>query len=137
MKNQIVENVKPCCIFSYADAPTAIKHFEYEVLENFGKIVCNEDGTIKHYTYIWDRGGRSAVRCKKCGAVFLYQWTEFDGYYLGKSDEYYENYFLVKDLDEAILLNNNYSGFKLEMGFKGLKVWTIDDVWHWNKEDTK
>ena len=130
MKNQIVENVKPCCIFSYAYAPTAIKHFEYEVLEDFGKIVFNEDGTIKHYTYTWDRGSRSAVRCKKCGAVFLYQWTEF-------SDEYYGNYFLVKDLDEAILLNNNYSGFELEMGFKGLKLWTIDGVWHWNKKDTK
>ncbi len=128
--------MKPCCIFSYDEASTAIKNFDYLVIKDLGKKVHNNDGTIKHSNYVWDDGGRKIIQCKKCHAIFLYQWSEFHSNY-GDQDSHYENYFLVKDLDEAILLNNNYSGFKLEMGFKGLKVWTIDDVWHWNKEDTK
>ena len=126
--------MKPCCIFSYADASTAIKHFDYDVIRDLGKEVYNDDGTIKHYNYMWDTGGRIVVRCKKCSAIFLYQWSEFHTNY-GGQDSYYDNYFLVKNLDEAVLFNNKYSGFELETNFKALRLWNSDDVWYWNKVD--
>ena len=87
--------IKPCCIFSYNDTSKAIKHFEYDVIRDFGKEACNEDGTIKHYTYSWDEGGRRAIRCKKCSAIFLYQWSEYHSFAEG-TDSYYDDFFLTK-----------------------------------------
>lgn len=129
-----VDIIKPCCIFSYEDAPTAIKHFKYEVIKDFGEKVYNDDGSIKHYTYMWDEGGRMVIRCKRCGAIFLHQWSEYHRFTEG-ADSYYDDYFLVRDLDEAILLNNTFSVFDLETKFKGSRLWTSEDVWVWNKED--
>lgn len=123
--------MKICCTFSYADASTAMKHFERETIMEFSDKVYNSDGTIKHYTYCWDAGGRKVVRCRKCGAIFLHQWSEFRD--TTRNDAYYDDYFLVKGLDEAILLNEKYGGFSLESNFKGLKLWTSSDVWCWNK----
>lgn len=123
--------MKACCIFSYADAPTAMKHFEREAIKEFGSTVYNSDGTVKHSTYCWDAGYRKVVRCKKCGAIFLYQWSEFHDT-MG-NDAYYDHYFSVESLEEAIFLNEKYNGFRLVFDFKGLKLWTFNDVWCWNK----
>lgn len=126
--------MKTCCIFSHTNASIAIIHFEYELIKNLGKSVYNNDGSFKHYNYVWDDGGRKVIRCKNCGAIFLYQWSEFHNNY-GGQDSYYDNFFLVKNLVEAEFLNKNYSGFELETNHKGLKLWNSKDVWHWNKED--
>lgn len=134
MNEREKNSIKPCCIFSYENATTAIKHFKYYLVKNLGEEVFNEDGTVKHYTYAWDEGGRKVICCIKCGAIFIHQWTEFHSF-TSQPDSYYENYFLVKDLDEALNLNNTYSGFALEMKFKGLQLWTSRGNWVWNKED--
>ena len=128
--------MKPCCIFSHIDASTAISHFGYELIKDLGKTVCNSDGTIKPFIYVWDEGGRKIIRCKNCGAIFLYQWSEFHNNY-GDQDSYYDNFFLVKNLAEAELLNKKYSGFALETNYKGLTLWNSNDVWYWNKENEK
>jgi len=137
MNKKLNDEIKVCCVFSFKDVQTAIKHFNHQTIMDLGKKVCNEDGTVKHLTYMWDRGGRSVISCKTCGAIFLYQWSEYDGYSIEQNDIIYEDYFLVKNLEEAVDINNKYKPLDLEFSFKGLVIKKSDHGWNWNKENIK
>jgi len=126
--------MEACCIFSCDTPAKAINNFEYEVLQDLGSIVYNDDGSVRHSTFAWDTGGRKIIRCKKCSAIFLYQWSEFHDSF-GDQDSFYEDYFFVDDVNEAINLNNTYNGFKLETKHTGLRIWNSGDDWYWNKEE--
>lgn len=126
--------MKLCCVFSYDTPYKAINHFEYDVVRDLGNKVYNDDGSIKHSTYAWDSGGRKIIQCKKCNAIFLYQWSEFHDS-IGDQDSFYENYFLVESFTEAISLNNKHNGFELETKHTGLRLWNSDGVWCWNREE--
>lgn len=123
--------MKPCCIFSYNDAETAYKNLKRELIKEFDKRVYNTDGSIKHYVYVWDKGGRSVVRCKNCGAFFIYQWTVF---YDGRgTDIEYEDYCQVETLQEAETLHQLYSGLQLPGKTKGARMLATDYKWEWDK----
>lgn len=124
--------MKPCCIFSYSDAEAAYKNFKKEPVKEFGKRVYNSDGSVKHYVYIWDKGGRSVIRCRNCGALFIFQWTCFYG--SNGVDIEYKDYFQVESLQEAELLNETYDGLSLETARRFLRLIGKDDKWQWYKE---
>lgn len=126
--------MEACCIFSCDTPAKAINHFEYEVLQDLGSKVYNDDGSVRHSTFVWDTGGRKIIRCKKCNAIFLYQWSEFHDSF-GDQDSFYEDYFFVDDVNEAINLNNTYNGFELETKYTRLRIWNSGDDWYWNKEE--
>lgn len=126
--------MKYCCIFSYDKPSKAIHHLEYDVIRDLGNRVYKDDGSIKHSTHVWDSGGRKIIRCKKCNAIFLYQWSEFHDS-IGIQDSFYENYYLVDDVNEAIDLNNKYNGLELETKHTGLRLWNSGDDWYWSKEE--
>jgi len=129
----IGEVFQPCCIFTYSDATTAVKNFNMMVVKDLGDRVLNADTTLKHYTYMWDRGGRKIVCCKTCGAIFLYQWAEVDMQNLDFEDMEYQDYFQVNSIVEALRLNQEFKPYDLETNFKGLRIWNSEDGWHWNK----
>jgi len=123
-----------CCIFDYEDAPTAFKNFKYNVIKDIGKTVYTEDGKPKHSAHTWHSGGRKIVQCIKCGAIFVYQHSEYWPNN-GDPDSYYYDYFLVDSIEQANFLNDKFDGWELERSFEGLKLWTLHDVWYWNKKD--
>lgn len=130
---KIDNSTKVCCIFDHKDAQEAILNFDRKIVKDLGDRVYNNDGSVKHRTHMWSTGGRVVVSCTNCGALFLYQCSEYDGYNSGNPDMDYEDYFLVKSLQEAIELNNKYGVPDLEFNFKGLRIWNSQDGWHWNK----
>jgi len=61
----------------------------------------------------WIQVVEKLLDVKICNAIFLYQWSEFHDSF-GDQDSFYEDFFLVDDVDEAINLNTTYNGFELE-----------------------
>jgi hypothetical protein len=114
----------------YADANEAWNNFDYEIIENYGDEFHNLDGTVKHHLHMWDDGGRRLVRCRKCGALFLQQHSEFHGM---DDDAYYTDYFPVCGRDEALTYNEKYNGFNLEDCYRGTFLSCTNLNWHWNK----
>ncbi len=67
--------METCCIFSCDTPSTEINYFKYEVLQDLGDKVYNDDGSVRHYTYMWDTGVRKVIRCKNCNAIFVFQYV--------------------------------------------------------------
>ncbi len=120
-----------CCLFQYATAEEAAQNRDFEVLENYGDIYFDSNGNAVHFLHTWDDGYRLLVRCKRCGALFLLQRSEFHGI----EDSYYTDYFAVADREEALKLNAVYGGFTIEQEFTGLRIWSTNDQWIWNKPE--
>lgn len=120
-----------CCLFQYATAEEAAQNRDFEVLENYGDIYFDSNGNAVHFLHTWDDGYRLLVRCKRCGALFLLQRSEFHGI----EDSYYTDYFAVADREEALKLNASYDGFTIEQEFTGLRIWSTNDQWIWNKPE--
>ena len=104
---------------------------DVEIVEDFGDVFRGEDGGVRHCLHTWDDGCRMLVRCNRCGAYFLHQWSEFHG----SDDSYYSDYFPVSGREEAVTLNEKYDGFKIESCYQGLWIWKSNSTWNWNKED--
>lgn len=80
----------------------------------------NSDGSIRWFLFRWDdgkRGIRQFVSCCSCGALYLVQ-----AYHLHKfsnqKDMLFEDYYLVKDEQEADYINKTYTGIQLEHRMK-------------------
>ncbi|MBQ7999800.1 MAG: hypothetical protein IJ298_01115 [Ruminococcus sp.] len=76
----------------------------------------NPDGSIRWFLYRWDdgkNGVRRLARCRICGALYLVQ-----AYHLHKfsaqKNILFEDYYLVKDEQQADYLNRTYTGIQLE-----------------------
>ncbi|MDR2638321.1 MAG: hypothetical protein LBC09_00615 [Helicobacteraceae bacterium] len=121
---------KLCCIFSFPDAETAANNFDFEVVERYGNAYKNWRGKVIHHLHTWDDGGRALIRCRKCGALFLRQDSEYRGTYGG--DSYYTDLFSVKNRNEAIAYNKKYDGYAIEREYKGAKIWNSNAGWRWN-----
>jgi hypothetical protein len=130
--NQQYMRMKQCCIFQYYDANEAWHHFVYEIIENYGDVFCNPDGSVKHCLHTWDDGGRRLVRCKKCGALFLLQTSEFHNMTDG-NDSYYLDFFQVGSREEALVYNEKYNGFTLENSYGGTFLSGTNMNWSWRK----
>lgn len=83
---------------------------DFEFIMGYGDKFINEDGSIKHYLHTWDDGERRLIRCKKCGAYFIRQDSEFHGF----DDSDYMDWFQVESPNDAEKLNEMYNGWELE-----------------------
>lgn len=110
-----------CCVFDIEKAAKAGKALDFEVIERYG------DWCNGHPMYCWDDGGRSLVRCKKCGALMLVQRSEYHAF----DDDYYTDYFPVADREEALRFNNDYSGFALEEKYPGIYLMETNGKYSW------
>jgi len=130
--------MEQCCLFSYPTAEEAAKNMQFEVVEDYGFAFYNPDGSVKHYLYTWDDGHRELLRCKRCGALFLRQSSEYHDM-SGGDDCYYTDYYPVSNHEEALAYNEKYNGFTLERSFEGLIIKQDNKstgiTWHWNKPD--
>ena len=125
--------MKQCCVFSYTDAKTAGSHISpLEIIENYGDAFYNPDGTVKHFLHTWDDGERYLARCKKCGALFLVQDSEFHSMSENSEDTYYTDYFQVSSREEAIAYNEKYNGFDIEKYYPGNYLLNINSDWIWS-----
>ncbi len=123
-----------CCLFQCASADEAARSRDFEVVEDYGDTYCDSDGNAVHYLHSWDDGCRMLVRCRKCGALFLMQKSEFHSL---KEDRYYIDYFAISSREEALVLNAAYDGFAMERSYKGARLWSVDDHWLWIKPEEK
>ncbi len=94
----------PCHIFDIPDAQKAYEDFRGELVKDYGDCVCRQDGSVLHWNYTWDDGGRRLVRCTKCGGLLLMQTSEYHDMFDGP-DGYYKDWIPVSSEEEANLLN--------------------------------
>jgi hypothetical protein len=110
---------------------------DFEVVEEYGDMYRSPDGKHVHCLHTWDDGHRTLIRCKKCGALFLRQFSEFHDM-SGGNDCYYTDFFPVNDREEALLYNEKYDGFALEESYNGRVIkrnnTSAGDSWHWVKQ---
>jgi hypothetical protein len=129
-KTRMSDGRELCCIFSFPDADTAARHFDFERVESYGDVYRNWRGKLVHYLHAWDAGERTLIRCRKCGALFLRQDSEFHGTY--GDDGYHTNLLPVANRDEALTYNKKYDGNALEREYKGIEIWNSRAGWLWN-----
>ncbi len=119
-----------CCIFEFDNIDKAMKAMDFELIKSHGDTYVNEDGSIKHYLHTWDDGERSLVRCKKCGAYFIRQFSEFHAF----NDSYYTDWFQVESPSVAEKLNEVYDGWKIEKEYTSPRISKTNGKYHWNKK---
>lgn len=112
-----------CCLFSLEKVNNG--DIDLEVVEDFGEAYQDENGEIVHFFHTWDDGNRELVRCKKCGALLLRQWSEFHGI----EDAYYTDLFPVKSREEALVFNKEFSGWAIEKEYKSEWLCSTNDGW--------
>ena len=126
-----------CCLFFYPTAAIASEHMDFEILEEYGGVYLSSDGEHVHYYHTWDDGYRSLIRCRRCGALFLKQFSEYHNM-RGGDDCYYTDFYPVASREEALLFNEKYDGFSLEKAYTGMRITNnytgTQDQWYWNKQ---
>ena len=120
---------KTCCLFDFDDAQTAYDHMEMEFVFFYGAAYYNPKGRLEHYLHTWDEGARSLVKCKKCGAFFLVQDSE----YHGREDSYYTDWYQVEGEKEAERLNAMFDGYALESRYHAPWIKKTNSVLTWSK----
>lgn len=103
-KTEGKETCFPCHIYDIADAKEAYVSFRGERIKEYGDDVSLADGTVLHDNYMWDDGGRSLVRCKKCGGLLIMQSSEYHSF-SDSPDGYYTDWIPAASVKEANLLN--------------------------------
>jgi len=106
-------------------------HKNFEKVEEYGDTFTDKNGEVKHCLYTWDDGERYLIRCKKCGALFLVQKSEYHNMFDG-DDDYYTDYFPVDSIEEAHTYNEQYDGTAIEKEYKGKWIRSSREGWHWN-----
>ncbi len=98
-----IEDVKICCMFKEG------REFDKNNLKfvrNYGSR-CNG-----HDLHTWDEGGRTLLRCSKCGCYVMEQYSE-----IHMPDSTYIDYFPVRDEKHAEEVNERYNGWTLETDY--------------------
>nr|MCR4876205.1 hypothetical protein [Clostridiales bacterium] len=103
----------PCHIYEMADAKEAYESFEAERIKEYGDDVSLEDGTVLHQNYMWDDGGRTLVRCKKCGGLLIVQSSLYESF-SDSPDGRYTDWIPAASEEEADLLNILYGARDME-----------------------
>lgn len=101
-----------CCIFSN-ELTAKQKLIKMVIIKRYGDTFYNADKSVKHYLHTWDDGGRYLIQCPQCGAYFLVQKSEFHS----SEDSYYTDWFQVESIQYAEMINEELSGFDIEMEY--------------------
>jgi hypothetical protein len=122
-----------CCIFSFETAEEALGNLDFEILELYGNKQYNLDGTYKHSLHSGDEGGRMLIRCKKCGALFLRQYSKYDSESEGipGPNGHYTCFFPVKNREEALDYNERYDKISIKYDYQGIWLAEINDHYSW------
>lgn len=118
----IVFTGAPCCIFDGPAIPEAIREWPRENLRDYGGACRNPDGTVRHFLHTWDEGKRMLQRCTRCGALFLFQKSEYHAY----KDDYYSDWFQVDNEATAELINATLDGFAIEREYRAPAVFVTN-----------
>ena len=92
-----------CHIYEIEDAKEAGKDFETEFVKSYGSST-EYQGVVIHSNHECEEGGRSLVRCKKCGALLLSQHSSFEAMD-SDYDGSFRDWLPVWSEEEAELLN--------------------------------
>ncbi len=120
-----------CCIFEFENIEEAIKSMDFEFIKGYEDKFINKDGSIKHYLHTWDDGERRLIRCKRCGAYFLRQDSEFHGF----DDSDYMDWFQVESPNAAEKLNEMLNGWEIERKYHSPRLSRTNGEYHWNKKE--
>ena len=93
-----------CHIYNSPDIEQDVKDWDTESVKGYGEETRFPDGTIAHENYECDDGGRGLVRCKKCGALLLVQYSDYEAMD-SDYDGHYADWIPVWSEEEADLLN--------------------------------
>lgn len=102
-----------CCLFREKTLNHSEVCSRLSPLTDYGDV--SESGTTLH---MWDDGGRRLMRCSRCGALFLYQRSEYHSF-SDDGDDLYCDWFQVDSKAQADMLNQCASGFELETRYRG------------------
>ena len=130
-KNLFSFEGKLCCLFDYTNAEIAYKNMDFRTIKEYGDCVKNPDGSIKHWNFAWDDGHRSLFQCKRCGAYFIYQSSE----YHASEDSYYSDWYQVEDEHKASIINDVLDGDQLDKEYKAPRIIKTNGKLSWNKDD--
>ncbi|MDD3417605.1 MAG: hypothetical protein EOM11_06315 [Erysipelotrichia bacterium] len=119
------------CLFEHDNVEEAEKAMDFETIKEYGDKFLNEDGSVKHYLHTWDDGERELLRCKKCGAFFIRQDSEYHSF----DDSYYTDWFQVESPAMAEKLNEVYNGWQLEQEYHAPSILRTNERYHWNKKE--
>ncbi len=97
-------NRYPCHIYEIPEGKDAIAALKVERVKDYGDCVHLDDGTVLHWNYTWDDGGRMLLRCRECGALLLLQSSEYHSF-SDSPDGYYSDWIPAATEEEADLLN--------------------------------
>ena len=117
---------KPCIAFEMDSAEEAWQHMSFVIVEEYG------DTKYGHDLYTWDRGGRTFLRCTRCGGYVLHQFSVYESFD-GGEDDYYNDYFPVSGPEEADELNQKYNGFSIEREFPGRCLMRTNGALSWSR----
>ena len=120
-----------CHIFEYDNVEEAVKAMDFETIKEYGDEFLNEDGSVKHYLHTWDDGERELLRCKKCGAYFIRQDSEYHSF----DDSYYTDWFQIEIPNDAEKLNELFNGWEIERKYHSPKLLRTNGEYHWNKKE--
>ena len=115
---------KKCCLFEFYNPKDAILANCLKVITDLGS------GTDNKPFYTWDDGKRTLEQCKKCGALFLVQTSEFHSFN-NDGDAIYIDWFQIEDATVADRINELWSGFALETNFKGPRISYTNGIYNW------
>ena len=132
MDKEISFHGNRCCLFECQSATQAELLMDMELIIDYGNQFHNPDGSLKHYLHTWDDGYRLLVRCKRYGALFIKQNSEYHGF--SNEDSYYTDWYQVESKEVAELINAVYSGFSLERNYNGPWLKKTNDTMHWSLE---
>ena len=99
----VPEGTHLCHIYEIEDAGAAGEDLETEPLKDYGPMTSYQ-GVLLHSNHESEGGGRSLVRCKKCGALLLSQHSWYEAMNPELDGSFYD-WLPVWSEDEADLLN--------------------------------
>lgn len=120
----------PCHVFFTSEVEDVKKTFEDEVIKDYGPSVKLKNGTKLHdnfHLFNGETGGRSLVRCKRCGAMLLKQITHDWDIYDGPNHCY--DWIPVASEEEADLLNVLLDGEEFENYCRHLRKYNFTYLW--------
>ena len=138
--SQIEHKQKECCIFKYPSPKGAWESLRFEVIERFKgsskspNWYRDQDLDRKNIIRL-DDGCCSFIRCKMCGALFVYYFNETLVYYGADGDIYLtcRGLYSVANRNEAVQLSSNYNGSAITNDLGRLKIVQRSGLWEWNK----
>ena len=124
--NDSLKYLLTCCTFYQQDAQLAAKSMDLSWVKGYG-----DEG------YVFDEGGRTLYRCKKCGCLLLNQRSEYHGL---EDDDHYCDYYPVASVEDADRIHRQYGAMVISSCTKDRYLLGTNGKYSWrgpNEEESK